>query len=120
MWKFRCRKVSSSIFASVPTSRLLNHETNYETFSNKTSDTQCCKETRYFRLIYICYALISYQATCITSKLTTEKNGNLFYSEIQVLWKATAKPFSIFITTSQSQSSQKSFEENVTSVSGIY
>jgi predicted glycoside hydrolase/deacetylase ChbG (UPF0249 family) len=120
MWKFRCRKVSSSIFASVPTSRLLNFETLYENFSNKTSHADCCKETHCFRLIYICYALVSYQATCSTSKSTTKKSGNLCYSEIQVLWKATTKPFSIFIASSQSQSFHKSFEENVTSVSRIY
>jgi hypothetical protein len=72
MWKFRFRKVSSSIFASVPTSPLLNLKTLYETFSNKTIHTKCCKET-HFRLIYICYALISYQATCSASKLTNKK-----------------------------------------------
>jgi hypothetical protein len=120
MWKFGCCKVSSSIFASVSTSRLLNFETIYETFSDKTSHTECCKNTRYFPLIYICYALIYYKATCLASKLTTKKTWNLRYSEIQVLWNATAKPFSIFITASQSQSSHKSFEENVTSLSRIY
>lgn len=116
MWKFRCRKISSSIFVSIPTSRLLNLKTLYEIFSNKTSCAESCKETRCFRLIYICYALVSYQATCLTGKLTTKKSVNLCYSEIQVLWKATTKPFSIFIAASQSQS----FEENVTSVSRIY
>ena len=119
MWKFRSRKVSSFILASVPTSRLPNHKTLFETSINKRSHTECCKETRYFRLIYICYSPISYQAKCSASNLTTKKTWNLCYSEIQVLWNARAKPFSIFITASQSQSSHMSIEENVTSVSRI-
>lgn len=49
MWNFRCRKVSSSILATVPSSRLLSLKTPYEAFSNKTSHNGCGKEIRYFR-----------------------------------------------------------------------